>query len=216
MDLDAQTSDPLLRKTLEVSAQARAQALATLEVVSTISTTPESSLHADLSKQQKLLYALLAQLRALHRNAQIGARETKSQTAEARQEIDRLHLHLQNLFYEQRHLQAEIVACEDYEYTESLWLFTSMLTVARHKYLQLPLVSVEQFLEEHPEHADADENALTIARIDHEHAERVKLEELRQGLLKKKQGLIADNKKRKEDLANLDKDLEKFIDVSVS
>lgn len=54
-----------------------------------------------------------------------------------------------------------------------------------------------------------------IARIEHEHAERQALEEQRQCLLKKKQGLIAENKKRKEDLANLDKDLEKFIDVSV-
>lgn len=72
---------------------------------------------------------------------------------------------------------------------------------------------MEEFLAEHPEHADADENALMVARIDHEHAERLALEELRQGLLKKKQGLIADNKKRKDDLANLDKDLEKFIDV---
>jgi hypothetical protein len=53
-----------------------------------------------------------------------------------------------------------------------------------------------------------------IARINHEHAEREALEQQRQGLLKKKQGLIADNKKRKDDLANLDKDLEKFIDVS--
>ena len=52
-----------------------------------------------------------------------------------------------------------------------------------------------------------------IARIGHEHAEREALEQARQGLLKKKQGLIADNKKRKDDLANLDKDLEKFIDV---
>ena len=73
---------------------------------------------------------------------------------------------------------------------------------------------VEQFLAEHPEHADVDENALTIVRVEHEHAERLALEEQRQGLLKKKQGLIADNKKRKDDLANLDKDLEKFIDVS--
>ena len=55
---------------------------------------------------------------------------------------------------------------------------------------------------------------MTIARIDHEHAERLALEEQRQGLLKKKQGLIADNKKRKDKLADLDKDLEKFIDVS--
>ncbi|EPQ63580.1 BgtA-21473 [Blumeria graminis f. sp. tritici] len=59
-----------------------------------------------------------------------------------------------------------------------------------------------------------DDTALTIARIDHEHIERMKLEEQRQGLLKKKQSLIADNKKRKEDLANLDKDLEKFIDAA--
>ena len=55
-----------------------------------------------------------------------------------------------------------------------------------------------------------------VARINHEHAEREKLEQERQGLLKKKQGLIADNKKRKDDLANLDKDLEKFIDVCSS
>lgn len=59
----------------------------------------------------------------------------------------------------------------------------------------------------------ADEIALTVARIDHEHQERLALEDQRQQLLKKKQGLIADNKKRKDELANLDKDLEKFIDV---
>jgi len=59
-----------------------------------------------------------------------------------------------------------------------------------------------------------DENALTVARIENEREEREALEQQRQGLLKKKQGLIAENKKRKDDLANLDKDLEKFIDVS--
>ena len=52
-----------------------------------------------------------------------------------------------------------------------------------------------------------------VARINHEHAEREKLEQARQELLKRKQALIAENKKRKDDLANLDQDLEKFIDV---
>jgi len=33
-----------------------------------------------------------------------------------RQEVDKLHLQLQNLYYEQRHLQGEIAACESYEY----------------------------------------------------------------------------------------------------
>lgn len=55
-----------------------------------------------------------------------------------------------------------------------------------------------------------------IARINHEHAEREKLEQARQELLKRKQALIAENKKRKEDLASLDQDLERFIDVSAA
>lgn len=89
-----------------------------------------------------------------------------------------------------------------------------MTVPTSHKYLELPLLPIDQFVAEHPEYAEADEVALTIARIEHEHAERVELEDQRQALLKKKNSLIADNKKRKEDLANLDKELEKFIDVS--
>ena len=72
---------------------------------------------------------------------------------------------------------------------------------------------MEDFLEMHPEHTDDDEKTQMFARINHELSERELLEQERQGLLKKKQGLIADNKKRKDDLANLDKDLETFIDV---
>ena len=82
-----------------------------------------------------------------------------------------------------------------------------------HKYQQLPLVPVEEFLEVHPEHTGDDEKTVMFARINHELSERELLEQERQGLLKKKQGLIADNKKRKDDLASLDKDLETFIDV---
>lgn len=53
-----------------------------------------------------------------------------------------------------------------------------------------------------------------VARINHERAEREALEQQRLELQKRKQKLIAENKKRRDDLANLDKDLEKFIDVS--
>lgn len=73
---------------------------------------------------------------------------------------------------------------------------------------------METFLEQRPELAETDEKTLMFARINHELLEREALEQARQGLLKKKQSLIADNKKRKEDLASLDKDLETFIDVS--
>ena len=72
---------------------------------------------------------------------------------------------------------------------------------------------VEEFLDRYPEHAAKDDKSLMTARIDHEYSEREALEQERQVLLKKKQALIAENKKRKDDLASLDKDLEKFIDV---
>ena len=78
------------------------------------------------------------------------------------------------------------------------------------------MIPIHEFLELHPQYAnDNDAKALMFARINYELAEREALEQRRQGLLKKKQGLIADNKKRKDDLASLDKDLEKFIDVSL-
>ena len=98
----------------------------------------------------------------------------------------------------------------------SAWASRCLMVAISHKYQHLPLIHVEEFLQQHPEHQNDDEHALMIARIGHEHVEREALEQARQGLLKKKQGLIADNKKRKDDLASLDKDLEKFIDVSTS
>ena len=54
-----------------------------------------------------------------------------------------------------------------------------------------------------------------VARINHEHAERQTLEEQRQGLLKKKQSLINDNNKKKDELAALDKEIEKFIGAAI-
>ncbi len=80
--------------------------------------------------------------------------------------------------------------------------------------MALPLISKEEFLERFPERAELSEHDLMVARIEHELQERTALEEKRQGLLKRKQGLIAENNKRKEDLANLDKDLERFIDAA--
>ncbi|KAI1911184.1 hypothetical protein LOZ53_005366 [Ophidiomyces ophidiicola] len=151
-----------------------------------------------ISKQQKLVFSLLAQLRGLNRDAVFNVRSTKQATAEARQEVDRLHLHLQNLYYEQRHLSGEIAACESYD----------------HSYMSLPLIPVEEFLKLYPEHVDCDQNELMVARINHEHAEREKLEQARQELLKRKQALIAENKKRRDDLASLDADLERFIDAA--
>lgn len=117
MAIDNIVTDPALKLALETSAQTREQAIALLDLVSSHPPTSEASheFQIQISRQQKLLLTYLAQLRGLHRDSLVGARETKALTAEARQEVDKLHLQLQNLYYEQRHLQGEILACESYE-----------------------------------------------------------------------------------------------------
>lgn len=112
--------DPYLQSVLETSTQTRQQCVKLIDLAEANAVAgeqrPPLEVQLELSKQQKLLYAYLAQLRGLNRNAITKVRNTKQTTAEARQEIDRLHLQLQNLYYEERHLRGEIAACESYEY----------------------------------------------------------------------------------------------------
>lgn len=112
-------TDPSLLPVLRTSAETQDQCqklLALLDPTDLSSESPDSNPALTASKQQKQLFAQLAQLRGQNRDAIFGVRDTKQSTAEARQEIDRLHLQLQNLYYEQRHLTGEIAACESYEY----------------------------------------------------------------------------------------------------
>lgn len=111
-------TDPNLQSVLTAATQALTQSLTILSNLPTQETettkTPEEHQLA-LSAQQKTLTTHLAHLRGLNRKAILSVRSTKQETGEARQEIDALHLQLQNLYYEQRHLRGEIAACEDYE-----------------------------------------------------------------------------------------------------
>jgi THO complex subunit 5 len=118
MAVDDIVREPNLVAVINASRDARLQALALVDQVAStgpVDNAPAEA-QAEISKQQKLLITHLAQVRGLHRAATFSTRKTKTETAEARQEVDRLHLQLQNLYYEQRHLQGEIADCESYEY----------------------------------------------------------------------------------------------------
>ncbi|KAL9091707.1 MAG: hypothetical protein Q9165_004783 [Trypethelium subeluteriae] len=203
MDQDDIVTDPLLHSVLIAAERTRQECLQITHLLeqhkATLATAPQD-VQAELSEHQKQLFSNLSQMRSLHRDALYEVRKTKAETTERRHEIDALHLQLQNLYYEQRHLIGEIEACRSYD----------------HKYQQLPLIPLEEFLAQFPEHASDDESGLMTARINHEYEERQKLEDQRQALLKKKQSLIAENNRRKADLESLDQDLEKFIIVSKS
>lgn len=104
---------PVLGSCSETLQQCR-HLLSLLDPNSASAADPQETSRA-VAKQQKELFALLSQLRGQSRDAIFRVRDTKQLTAEGRQEIDRLHLQLQNLYYEQRHLSGEISACESYE-----------------------------------------------------------------------------------------------------
>ena len=112
-------TDFYLQSVLATSLHTREQCMNLINLVEAnaivASQTPSIEVQLELSKQQRLLYSHLGQLRELNRNAILKVRNTKQTTAEARQEIDRLHLQLQNLYYEERHLRGEIAACDSYE-----------------------------------------------------------------------------------------------------
>ena len=120
---DGILTDPFLLSVMEASRLAKSQSLSVLEfnegqqdaALHDASRTSLQQAQLQQSKQHKLLFTYLSQLRGRNRDMILGARQTKQATAEARQEVDKLHLQLQNLYYEQRHLAGEINACETYE-----------------------------------------------------------------------------------------------------
>lgn len=197
MTADTQITDPLLLSVLDKAAQARQQSQAILDLIEDFhaSPTPADDALLQLSKQQKLLNTHLTQLRSLNRKAIQGVRSTKQETAEARQEIDSLHLELQNLYYEQRHLRGEITACHDYS----------------HTYEQISMTDLDEFLALHPDLLDASEHDLTVARIEDEHARRQALEEQKQTLIKQKEALTKETNAKKDELAKLDAEMEKWV-----
>ncbi len=105
-------TDPFLHSVLDVSALTQEQCLK----LSDLAASTERPSRAELAKQQKWLHAYISQLRTLNFEAILRVRQSKQATADARQEVDRLYLQLQNLDYQQLYLRMEIAACEAYEY----------------------------------------------------------------------------------------------------
>ncbi|KJX95819.1 THO complex like protein [Zymoseptoria brevis] len=190
---DSHITDPVLLSVLAAASTARAQSLELLDI---IAASKNSSQDTDaVADSSRKLTARIAQLRGLNRKAIVSVRNTKQETTEARQEIDALHLVLQNLYYEQRHLRGEIRGCEGFD----------------HKYQRLPMLAVEEFIEAHPDAAEMSEHDLTIARIEDEHRARQALEEQRLELVKKKEALVKDTNAKKDELGKLDMEVEKWV-----
>ena len=111
--------DQFLQSVLLASTHARQKCLDLVDLAERSAVPASQNLPNDtklhLSQQLRQLNGDLGSLREASRESILEVRGTKQSTAEARQEIDRLHLQLQNLYYEERHLRGEISACDSYE-----------------------------------------------------------------------------------------------------
>ena len=176
----------------------------------------EKQIKTEIEKKEKYIRAQLSIIKTLYRQSVLRVREEKANTADVKAVNDALILGLHNLKYEEQSLRSEISAAENYEYVRPYKDGVSSINTGlySHKYMKLPLIPVEEFLEEFPEHKNLSEHELMAARIEHEHQVRLKLEERRQEKLKQKQKLIAEVKKGKDDLTKLDTMVEKFIEAA--
>ena len=203
-DLQTIVTDPFLTSILRTSASARTSSLKLLrQRAQTTSASQTGDKDQENIRAQKILLTHVGRLRGHNRDLARTVRDIKAHTAASKSEVDTLHLSLQNLYYESRHLAGEIAACEDFP----------------HKYMELPMISEDEFLELYPEWAEKrhlenegeGEDALMAARVEKEYQDRVELEAERKRLVARKAEMMKENARRKEGLAKLDKEMERFV-----
>ncbi|POW09877.1 hypothetical protein PSTT_06535, partial [Puccinia striiformis] len=154
------------------------------------------------SDQNLILLAapLFARLKFINRNSSSMVSNFKSQTQKVRNQVDQIHLDLQNLVYERRHLEKEIKKCQEFE----------------SEYQNISIHSLEEYFERNPEDKREepdviDPHELMIKRLKFELSERKRFEAEKKELLQKKLKLSKENDEKKSKLDELEKQLDRFV-----
>ncbi|SAM04550.1 hypothetical protein [Absidia glauca] len=160
----------------------------------------EGTLDDDIleSEQGQTLLDAIDKIKDLHSQAYGSTRDSKQQTAEAKDDMDDKQVGLQNVMYEKRHIVEEIVKCREF----------------RSVYQHVDLISLEDFLARAPEHYLQDKenhHTLMINRLRFEQDERTSYKEEEERLQLERQGLIKENRKVQEKLDRFDKLLDDFV-----
>lgn len=157
----------------------------------------------ELESDQRLISIatpLFANLKSINRQSSSIVAHYKSQTQKVRNEVDQIHLDLQNLIYERRHLEKEIKKCQEFE----------------SEYQNISIHSLEEYFERNPEDKkegpdQIDPHELMIKRLKFELSERKRFEAEKKELLQKKLKLSKENDEKKSKLDELEKQLDRFV-----
>jgi hypothetical protein len=108
----------LLANQLLESKLSRASAPSSTSTTTTMEPPEEESFQDELEADQNLILLaapLFARLKSINRSSSSMVSSFKSQTQLIRNQVDQIHLDLQNLIYERRHLEKEIKKCQEFE-----------------------------------------------------------------------------------------------------
>lgn len=167
-------------------------------------TNDQTALHEARFALLQSTATLVTQLRAVARQANDDVRRGKRKVADARANVDVESLALQNLKYQQRHLQDEIRTCRDF----------------RSVYQDIPLTSLQDFKARAPAEDTTDDvcndpHRLQLARLRFELTERKRLEAERADVQAQRASLLRENNAKKQRLEGLESDLKVLLDRSV-
>ncbi|KAK9354839.1 Fms-interacting protein-domain-containing protein [Lipomyces doorenjongii] len=177
----------------------------------------------------KALLAHSFHLRKMNRLYQVSSKDTKEYIAQKRIEVDRLQLELQNMYYRQRYLRKEIELCNDFPSSHTLIDFVPLEQFYEdnpdfrpHGGSPKPngggspkeptAADEDTAMAEDRNELRLNQHKLMLARLEDERTRRLKMEENRKELSQIRSSLVAENKKRKEDLESLDAQLQRFIE----
>ncbi|PLW20706.1 hypothetical protein PCANC_07412 [Puccinia coronata f. sp. avenae] len=164
---------------------------------------PEETILDDLVSDQDLILLaapLFARMKSINRSSSSMLSSFKSQTQKVRNQVDQIHLDLQNLIYERRHLEKEIKKCQEFE----------------SEYQNISIHSLEEYFERNPDDNrdgmdEIDPHELMIKRLKFELSERKRFEAEKKELLQKKLKLSKENDEKKSKLDELEKQLDRFV-----
>ncbi|KAI9599600.1 Fms-interacting protein-domain-containing protein [Syncephalis fuscata] len=151
----------------------------------------------DRERTISLGLGMVAKLKQFNRTAYFNGRDAKAYATTFRDNLEKQHLDLQNLLYEQTHLREEIRKCREREYL----------------YTEVDMYTQEEFMEKASEElctTSVDAHTLMLNRLQFELQERERLKEQENELLKQRQEFLYENKKRGEELRQVDDQFEAF------
>ncbi|KAM0750199.1 hypothetical protein T439DRAFT_326152 [Meredithblackwellia eburnea MCA 4105] len=142
---------------------------------------------------------LFANLNSHLRSNQQQAKHAKQSVQQARLVMETAHIRLQNLKFEQGHLEREIRACLEYE--------SEYQTLPLHSVQELQQLAADSLIDPLPE----DEHELMLLRLKFELQERIRFDEEKKQLGVEKQKLVKENEVKKNRLEDLEARLQEFV-----